>query len=112
MSTPPVGGLDPFPSDVPALTCALARKAGDAPVGVAMVQNSCIVVLVAELRASCQQTAISPERRLLAILGRNWLRVVASSLTRIGGLLQCAPSSSEKRTRMFVSLLPIGFSSV
>src|SRR5260370_36555950 len=109
---PATGGLDPFPSEVPPLTCALAMKAGGAPVGVAMVQNSCIVLLPGELRASCQQTAMLPERRLTAILGKNWLRPGASSLTRMGGLLQIAPSVSEKRSMMSVSALPGATASV
>ena len=54
--------------------------------GVAMLQNSCIVALVPELRASCEQTAMLPERRLLAILGKNWLRPDASSFTWMGAL--------------------------
>src|SRR6202035_2922326 len=102
MSDPPVGGLDPFGSEVPALICALAMKVGEGPAGVAIVQNSCMVLLPGELRASCQHTAILPERELLAILGRNWLLVVASSLTRMGGLLQAPPSLSEKRSRISV----------
>src|SRR4051794_10368080 len=102
---PATGGLDPLPTDAASPIGPVARKAGEAPVGVAIEQNSCMVLLVAEFRASCQQTAMLPDRRLLAILGRNWLRFVASSLTRIGGLLQFAPLSSEKRTRTSVSLL-------
>jgi len=82
---------------VPLLISALAMKVGDEPVGVAMVQNSCMVVFVAELRASCQQTAMLPERRLLAILGKNLLVAVASSFTWVG-LLQVPPSLSENRT--------------
>src|SRR6478752_4382398 len=94
---PGLGGVEPFPSEVPPLTCTLARKVGVAPVGVAIVQNSCMVLLVAELRASCQHTATFPERRLLATLGKNWLLVVASSLTLIGAL-HAAPLLSEVRT--------------
>src|SRR5579859_3784697 len=109
---PAAGGLEPFPSEVPPLICALAMNVGEAPVGVATVQNSCMVLLPAELRASCQQTAIFPDRRLLAILGKNWLFVVASSLTRMGGLLHVAPSLSEKRNIMFVSALPTAGASV
>src|ERR1700686_3807738 len=109
---PATGGFEPFPSEVPSLICALAMNVGVAPVGVAMLQNSCMVVLVAEFRASCQQTAILPDKRLLAIRGRNWLRDVAWSFTRIGGLLQVAPSLSENRTIILVSPLPTAVSSV
>src|SRR5262245_23876724 len=87
-------------------------KVGDGPVGVAIVQNTCMAVLVAELRASCQQIPTLPERGLTAILGKNWLRPGESSLTRMGGLLQVAPLSSEKRNMMSVSLLSLTTSSV
>src|SRR5258708_27076364 len=102
-SWPAAGGEEPVPVEAASPTCALAKKAGNAAVGVAMVQSSCIVVLVAEFWASCKQTAMLPERGLLAILGKNWLRPEASSLTRIGGLLQIRPLSSEKRSMMSVS---------
>src|SRR5262245_63887262 len=107
---PGTGGLEPLPEVRAPPIWPLAMKAGMAGEGVAMVQNSSIDVLVAELRASCQQTAMLPDSRLLAILGRNWLRIgtAGSSLTLIGGVLQVRPSSSEKRTMMSVSL----FSSV
>src|ERR1700693_3345277 len=109
---PATGGLEAGPVDQPALMSALGKKAGEAPVGVAIVQNSCIAVLVAELRASCQQTAMLPERGFDAIRGRKWPRVFASSFTRIGGLLQVPPLSSEKRTMMSVSLFSLTVSSV
>src|SRR6185436_13857470 len=98
----------------PALIRALVMKAGDAPVGVAMVQNSCMAVLVAEFRASCQQTAMLPDRRLVAIFGKNWLRIgiAGSSLTRIGPPGQVAPLLSDQRSMMSVSLLSSTTSSV
>src|ERR1700693_1431229 len=94
---PATGGLEPVPVDEPSLMSALGKKAGEAPVGVAIVQNSCIAVLVAELRASCQQTAMLPERGFDAIRGRNWLRVGAGWFTRIGGWLPGPPLSVRKR---------------
>src|SRR6059036_2245646 len=48
-------------------------------------------------RESYQTTAIRPVVGSSEIFGRNWLLVVASSLTRTGPL-QVAPSSSERRT--------------
>src|SRR5712691_2025892 len=103
----------PLLVDEPSLICALGMKTGDPPVGVAMLQNSCMAVLVAEFRASCQQTAMLPDRGLVAILGKNWLRmgIAGSSLTRIAAL-QVAPLSSEKRSMMSVSLLSLTTSSV
>src|ERR1700730_18150087 len=87
--------------DEPALICALVMKAGVALDGVAMVQNSCMAVLVAEFLQSCQQTATLPERGSLAIRGKNWLRPEVSSLTWMG-LLHLTPLS-EKRSIIFVS---------
>src|ERR1700693_265042 len=95
---PATGGLEAGPVDQPALMSALGKKAGEAPVGVAIVQNSCIAVLVAELRASCQQTAMLPERGFDAIRGRNWLRVGAGWFTRIGGVVPGPPFVFRERT--------------
>src|SRR5579885_621299 len=102
-SWPETGGFEPLPSESAAPICAFGMNTGDGPLGVAIVQNSSIATLAGEFRASCQQTAMFPERRLLAMRGRNWLFPGASSFTRIGGLLHVAPSLSEKRTKMSVS---------
>src|SRR4051794_5365626 len=105
--------LVPLLVDNPSPICTFGGKVGDAPVGVANAQNSCMAVLVAEFRLSCQQTAMSLESVLTAILGKNWLRigVTGSSLTRIG-TLQVPPLSSEKRSIMSVSLFSLTVSSV
>src|SRR6185436_12923438 len=112
-ASPAAGGLEPLPLVRASPTWPLARKVGKLT-GVARVQNSCMVLLPGELRASCQQTPMLPDSGLLAIRGRNWLRIgdAGSSLTRIGAALQVAPSSSEKRTMMSVSLFSLTVSSV
>src|SRR4051794_34843736 len=92
---------------------ALARKEGLAPPDEPNVQNSRAAVLVAEARASCQQTTMSPDAAFTAILGRNWLRIGAagSSFTRCGAL-HVPPLSSEKRSAMSVSLFSLTVSVV
>src|SRR5262245_54109789 len=100
-AVPGVGGDPPVPVEVPSLALALVPPAAAGmnvgkPAGVAMAQNTCMVLLPAEFRASCQQTAMLPERMLLAMRGRNWLRTgsAGSSLTRVAAL-QVPPLSSE-----------------
>src|SRR6185436_17845261 len=104
LSSPPAGGLEPLPLVSASPTWPLGMKAGYMD-GVEMVQNSSMVLLPGELRASCQQTPMLPDSGLLAIRGRNWLRIgtAGSSLKRVGAL-QVAPSLSEWRTMMSVSL--------
>src|SRR5712692_1699797 len=89
--------------DVPALIWKLAENV--VPSSLVAHQN-CAVVLVAELRASCQVTAILPVVWSSAIRCRNWLLVPASSLTRTGELHE-VPLLSEKITKMLVSALPM-----
>src|ERR1043166_9225035 len=62
------------------------------------------------LRQSCHVTARLPVVGSSASLGRNWLRVVESSLI-LTGALQLVPPLSEKRTKMSWLLLSAGDSS-
>ena len=95
--------------DVPALIWKFAPK--DAPPVSLTAPQNCVLLLAASLRASCQVTATFPVVWSRDMLGRNWLLVVASSLTLTRGL-HVAPLSVENRTKLSVSLLSSGASSV
>ena len=69
--------------EAPSPICTLAVKVGEAPLVSAVEQIISIAVLEAELRGVVPADPMLPVCRSEAILGRNWLRVVASSLTRM-----------------------------
>src|SRR5262249_9626037 len=99
-----------FETEAPSLIRTLGTNTGCGVLELLTEQKISTEVLVLELRLSCQQTATAPVESSTDIRCRNWLRVVLSSLTRARPL-QVAPLSSEKRTKMFRSLLSSGSSS-
>src|SRR5215211_7790040 len=109
------GGSAPSSSDVPALIWTFGLN--DAPAFVLIAPHSCASLFAPSasaapsLRASWNDTPTLPLDWSTASFGRNWLFAPASSLTWVAAL-QLAPSSSEKRNVMSVSLFSSVASSV
>ena len=93
----------------PVLILKSGRKLN--PPSTLAVPHSSTRLLLPLLRQSYQTTPTSPVIASSAILEKNWLLEPASVLTR-SGLLQLPPSLSEKRVKMFRSLLEVVGASV